>query len=448
MGRLFGTDGVRGVANRDLTPELAFQLGRAAAHVLLKGNGRMLVGRDTRLSGTMLEAALVAGIASTGVDVELLGIIPTPAVACLTAQTARRGNAAGAMISASHNPIADNGIKFFNPEGYKLPDETEEEIEACLEETAAAKIARPTGTGVGRAFSVNRAEEEYLDFLSRTVKERFDGLTVVVDCAYGATYRVAPRILEALGARVHTLHAEDDGSRINVDCGSTNPEKLRQAVLEKGAQVGLAHDGDGDRVIAVDEKGEVVDGDAIMTVCGLQMLAEGWLSRRTIAATVYSNLGLTETFREAGGDVLVTANGDRWVLAAMRENGLNLGGEQSGHIIFLDHNTTGDGVLTALQLLSVLVRTGQPLSQLVGRLKRFPQLLQNVRVARKEGWEENAAIREAIAKAKERLGQSGRIFVRASGTEPLIRVMVEGPDRELLAALLAEVTGVIARELA
>src|SRR5690554_65411 len=448
MGRLFGTDGVRGVANRDLTPELVFQLGRAAAHVLLKGSGRMLVGRDTRLSGTMLEAALVAGITATGVDVELLGIIPTPAVAYLTARAAQQGNVAGAMISASHNPIADNGIKFFNPEGYKLPDKTEAEIEACLEETAAAQIARPTGTGVGRVFPTNRAEEEYLDFLSRTVKERFDGLTVVVDCAYGATYRVAPRILEALGARVYTLHAEDDGSRINVDCGSTNPEKLRQTVLEKGAQVGLAHDGDGDRVIAVDEKGEVVDGDAIMTVCGLQMLAEGRLSHRTIAATVYSNLGLTETFKEAGGDVLVTANGDRWVLAAMRENRLNLGGEQSGHIIFLDHNTTGDGVLTALQLLSVLVRTGQPLSQLAGRLKRFPQLLQNVRVARKEGWEENTAIREAIAKAKERLGQSGRIFVRASGTEPLIRVMVEGPEDDLLASLLAEVSSVIARELA
>ena len=263
-----------------------------------------------------------------------------------------------------------------------------------------------------------------------------------------APYRVAPRILEALGARVYALHAEDDGSRINVDCGSTNPEKLRRAVLEKGAQVGLAHDGDGDRVIAVDEKGEVVDGDAIMTVCGLQMLAEGRLSRRTIAATVYSNLGLTETFKAAGGDVLITGNGDRWVLAAMRENGLNLGGEQSGHIIFLDHNTTGDGVLTALQLLAVLVRTGQPLSQLAGRLKRFPQLLENVRVARKEGWEENGAIQEAIARAKERLGETGRIFVRASGTEPLIRVMVEGPDRDLLASLLAEVTGVINRELA
>lgn len=445
MRRLFGTDGVRGVANRDLTPELAFKLGKAAAHVLLNGNGRMLVGRDTRISGTMLEAALVAGVTATGVDVELLGVVPTPAVACLTA---RRENAAGAMISASHNPIADNGIKFFDAEGYKLMDETEAEIEGYLKEAAATGIARPIGTGVGKAFSTTRAEEEYLDFLSRTVEERFDGLTVVVDCAYGATYRVAPRILEALGARVYTLHAEDDGSRINVDCGSTNPEELRRAVLENGAQVGLAHDGDGDRVIAVDEKGEVVDGDAIMTVCGLQMLAEGRLSRRTIAATVYSNLGLTETFKEAGGDVLVTDNGDRWVLAAMRKDGLNLGGEQSGHIIFLDHNTTGDGVLTALQLLGVLVRTGQPLSLLAGRLKRFPQLLQNVRVARKEGWEKNATVQKAITEARTRLGQKGRIFVRASGTEPLIRVMAEGPDRDVLASILAEVTGVIDRELA
>src|SRR5690554_649526 len=445
MGRLFGTDGVRGVANRELTPELAFKLGRAAAHVLLKEKtGRMLLGRDTRLSGQMLEAALVAGVTSTGVSAELLGVIPTPGVAYLTA---RRENAVGAMISASHNPIEDNGIKFFTAEGYKLEDETEDEIEAYLEREQAGAICRPTGTGVGRVIFSPRAEEEYLDFLVRTVKEKFHGLTVVVDCAFGAAYNVAPRVLEALGARVITLHAEDDGSRINVECGSTNPERLCREVLQNGAQVGLAHDGDADRVIAVDEKGEVVDGDAIMAVCGLQMLAEDRLPHRTIAATVYSNLGLIETFREAGGNVLVTENGDRWVLAAMREKGLLLGGEQSGHIIFLEHNTTGDGIITALQLLSTMIRSGQSLSVLARRLKRFPQLLANVRVARKEGWEDNQEIQKAIGEAQDRLGKEGRIYVRASGTEPLIRVMVEGPDRKVLKSLQERVTGVIREQL-
>lgn len=442
---MFGTDGVRGVANRELTPELAFKLGRAAAHVLLKEKpGRMLVGRDTRISGQMLEGALVAGITSTGANVELLGVIPTPGVAYLTAQ---RANAAGAMISASHNPIEDNGIKFFTSEGYKLEDKTEDEIQAYLGEEQAGVISRPTGTGVGRVIFSPRAEEEYLDFLVGTVKEKFHGLTVVVDCAFGAAYHVAPRVLEALGARVIPLHAEDDGSRINVDCGSTNPEKLCRAVLQSGAQVGLAHDGDADRLIAVDEKGEVLDGDAIMAVCGLQMLTEDRLPHRTIAATVYSNLGLIETFREAGGNVLVTENGDRWVLAAMREKGLLLGGEQSGHIIFLEHNTTGDGIVTALQLLSTMVRAGQPLSVLTRRLKRFPQILVNVQVSRKEEWKDNEKICKVIDEAREELGEKGRIYVRASGTEPLIRVMAEGPDRKVLNTILERVARVIREQL-
>ena len=445
MGRLFGTDGVRGVANRELTPELAFKLGRAAAHVLLKGKpGRMLVGRDTRISGPMLESALVAGITSTGAHVELLGVIPTPGVAYLTT---RRPNAAGVMISASHNPVEDNGIKFFTSDGYKLEEQMEDEIQAYLEEERAGAISRPTGTGVGRVIFSPRAGEEYLDFLVGTVREKFHGLTVVIDCAFGAAYHLAPRVLEVLGARVIPLHAEDDGFRINVDCGSTSPEKLCREVLQSGAQVGLAHDGDADRLIAVDEKGEVLDGDAIMAVCGLQMLAEDRLPHRTIAATVYSNLGLIETFREAGGDVLVTENGDRWVLAAMREKGLLLGGEQSGHIIFLEHNTTGDGIVTALQLLSTMVRAGQPLSVLARRLKRFPQVLANVKVSRKEAWKENERIRKVIDAARKELGEKGRIYVRASGTEPLIRVMAEGPDPQVLDTILDRVTGVIREEL-
>jgi len=445
MGRLFGTDGVRGVANKDLTPELVFKLGRAAAEVLVdnKGLGRMLIGRDTRVSGEMLEASLVAGVTSVGINVELLGVIPTPGVAYLT----RKYQAdAGVMISASHNPVEDNGIKFFNCQGYKLTDTVEDEIEDYVN-GKATRIRRPIGLKVGRVSQRQEATADYIDFLAQTIKLRLTGMTVAVDCGFGATFEVAPKVLNALGARVIVINNENDGSRINVECGSTNPRDLQRLVKEKGAQLGLAHDGDGDRVIAVDEHGELVDGDEIMAVCGLQMISEQKLPQKAIAVTVYSNLGLSEAFQEAGGKVIITENGDRKVLEAMGEEKLSLGGEQSGHIIFLEHNTTGDGVLSALQLLSIMARTGKPLSELKKRMRKFPQLLENVRVDKKEGWEENSEIQRVIEVSREKLGDKGRIFVRASGTEPLIRVMAEGPEREILVRIINDIAGVIKTEL-
>lgn len=450
MGRLFGTDGVRGIANLDLTPELAFKLGRAAAYVLVQNKGgsaeagRVLVGRDTRLSGEMLEAALIAGITSVGVNVEALGVIPTPGVAYLT----RRLEAdAAAMISASHNPVEDNGIKFFNRDGYKLTDEVEDEIESYLQEKMASKIPRPTGLKVGRVLHRNGMEKEYIRFLLGTVKERFEGYKVVLDCANGATYHIAPQVFSALGAKVIPLNNKDDGSRINVKCGSTNPQQLRETVIKHGAQLGLAYDGDGDRLIAVDEKGNIVDGDLIMGICGLQLLEEEALPHKAIAVTVYSNLGLTEAFRKAGGDVVITENGDRRVLAAMLEKGLALGGEQSGHIIFLKYNTTGDGLLTSLQLMGTIIRTRKPLSELKRKIRKFPQLIENVRVKRKEEWMRNERINKIISDSQQKLGNEGRIFVRASGTEPLIRVMVEGPEQGILGEIAKAITKVIEEEL-
>ena len=442
MPRLFGTDGVRGVANSELTPELAFSLGRAAATVLTKGkkDAQIIIGRDTRVSGQMLEAALVAGITSVGVHAQRLGVIPTPGVAYLVR---RLGVDAGVMISASHNPVPDNGIKFFSESGFKLPDEVEDQIEALLNSDS---LPRPIGVEVGRVTDRTDAVQLYAGFLESTAPMRLDGLKVVVDCGFGAAYQIAPAVYEALGAQVVSLHAEDDGTRINVDCGSTHTERLQEAVKEHKAQIGIAHDGDADRVLAVDEAGALIDGDQIMAVCGIERISRGQLPNDTIAATVYSNLGLTEAFRQAGGDVVITANGDRYVLEAMREKGLALGGEQSGHIIFLDHNTTGDGVLTAVQLMSVLVREKKPLSELVKVMRRFPQVLKNVRVVMKDGWESNPRIQEVVESVEKALEQRGRVFVRASGTEPLIRVMAEGPDAEELEKLVSSIAQVIGEE--
>lgn len=442
MPRLFGTDGVRGVANADLTPELAFNLGRAAASVLTrdKSHATMLVGRDTRVSGEMLEAALIAGITSAGVHAVRLGVIPTPGVAYLVRKLQAD---AGVMISASHNPVPDNGIKFFSGDGFKLPDEVEDAIEGLLGNDS---LPRPTGVAVGRVFERTDAAELFADYLKTTVDCRLDGLTVVVDCGFGAAYHVAPAVYQSLGAKVVALNAENDGSRINVNCGSTHPEQLREAVVASGAQIGIAHDGDADRIIAVDEQGNLVDGDQIMAVCGLDRLKKGALPERSIAATVYSNLGLIETYRQAGGEVVVTANGDRYVLEAMREKGLVIGGEQSGHIIFLEYNTTGDGVLTALQLMAVMAREKKPLSALTGVMRRFPQVLKNVRVETKEGWDTNSWISQAIQNAEKELGKKGRVFVRPSGTEPLIRVMAEGPDAEQLERLVDGIAKVIKEE--
>ena len=457
MTRLFGTDGVRGVANQALTPELAYALGRYGAYVLLQKSAverpRVLVGRDTRISGQMLEAALTAGINSVGADVLQVGVLPTPGVAYLTKAW---GADCGVMISASHNPVADNGIKFFSRDGFKLLDDVEDEIEAVISDAAPGGrlclspkdgLPRPTGKDVGRVVVRTDAIECYTEFLKQTISSDLTGLKVVVDCGYGAAYQVTPRVLRDLGATVISLHDRPDGININMGCGSTHPQAVAAAVKEHKADVGLAHDGDADRLIAIDEQGQVIDGDYIMVICGLHLLGQGKLAQNRVAVTVYSNLGVRAALRAAGGDVVITANGDRYVLEAMQKQGLNLGGEQSGHIIFLDHNTTGDGVLTSLQLLAVLQEAAQPLSVLAKQLKKYPQLLRNVPVTNKHDWEKNESIRKAISTATERLGDSGRIFVRASGTEPLIRVMAEGPEVAVVEEAVNAVAQVIDSEL-
>jgi phosphoglucosamine mutase len=446
VARLFGTDGVRGVANTELTPELALQLGQAAGIYFQRKDGvkaRILIGKDTRVSGDLLEAALAAGLTSMGADVLRLGVLPTPGVAYLS--RALQADA-GVMISASHNPVADNGIKFFDSQGYKLPDATEDALEAIMKRRLQ-ETSRPVGVAVGRISDQADALELYSEYLGSTVDQTLTGLKIVVDCGYGAAYRLAPELLKRLGAEVVELNAVNDGSQINVNCGSTNPGQLQAMVSAVGADLGIAHDGDADRVIAVDETGQIVDGDQILTICGLDLLREGKLTNRKIAVTVYSNLGLSEAFRNQGAEVVVTANGDRYVLAAMQEQGLVLGGEQSGHIIFLERNSTGDGILTALQLIAVMVKRKEKLSVLAQQMRRFPQVLQNVRVARKDHWENNLAIQDAIGKGETLLAGRGRLFVRASGTEPLIRVMAEGPDQTELEAIVAQVAAVILQQL-
>ncbi len=447
MRRLFGTDGVRGVANRGLTPELAFGLGQAAGEYFKKNQKdgerpRIIIGKDTRLSGDMLEAALAAGITSVGVDVVRLGVLPTPGVAYLCKRLQPQ---AGVMISASHNPVEDNGIKFFDHDGFKLTDEVEDRIEDIFK-NQLAELKRPTGPEVGRITDFFDGAKLYEDYLVESITERFDGLRVVVDCGFGAAYDLAPRILEKLGAEVVALHNIYDGSRINVKCGSTHTGILQREVTASGAHIGIAHDGDADRVIAVDEKGHPVDGDQIITICGLDMLHRGVLRNKKVAVTVYSNLGLIQAFKKNQAEVIVTANGDRYVLEALKEHNLVLGGEQSGHIIFLEKNSTGDGIMTALQLIAVMARTKQSLSVLASQMERFPQVLENVRVAKKDGWDSNSKIRDAVLLAEKELKDVGRVFVRASGTEPLIRVMAEGPDEEKLRELVGKIAEVIHQE--
>lgn len=451
MARLFGTDGVRGVANHGLSLEMATGLGQAIGVYTKQYMGqqrrmiprpRIIIGKDTRVSGDMLEAALTAGITSVGVDVVQVGVIPTPGVAFLCRHM---GFEAGAMISASHNPVEDNGIKFFDNHGFKLPDEVEDALELIYKKRD--ELERPTGVEVGRVQINREMSKIYEDFLVTSVPVKFEGLRVVVDCGFGAAYQMAPKVLERLGADVIPLHSLNDGSRINVRCGSTHPGILQKEVVVNGAHLGIAHDGDADRLIAVDETGRIVDGDQIITICGLDLLQRGKLKNNKVAVTVYSNLGLIQAFRKRHADVVVTANGDRYVLEALKEQDLVLGGEQSGHIIFFERNTTGDGILTALQLISVMVQSNQSLSELAKQMERFPQVLENVRVAHKEGWEKNAAIQEAVRQAETGLKDVGRIFVRASGTESLIRVMAEGPDEAELQRIVKMVVGVVQQEL-
>jgi len=436
MGNLFGTDGVRGEANRELTPELAYRLGRAGAYILCGKNrgAKIVVGKDTRVSGDMLEAALAAGICSVGVDVLRVGIIPTSGVAFLTRYLKAD---AGVMISASHNPVEDNGIKFFDKLGYKLDDSGEEAVEAAVLDKNA-EFPRPTGLDVGRVYQ-EEALKYYIQHILGTVSGDFKGLKVVVDCAYGAAWEAAPKVLRELGAEVIPINCRPDGSRINVGCGATNVEQLRQAVLEYGADVGIAHDGDADRVIAVDEKGGTVDGDAIMVICGLDMAEKGALRNNAVVVTVMSNLGLELAFKEAGVSVYRTPVGDKYVLRKMLELGASLGGEQSGHIIFTDHCTTGDGIVTACKLLSVVVEKGVPLSELAGRMKKLPQKLVNVRVRNKEEALASDELKEAVEAVERELGDSGRVLVRPSGTELVIRIMVECPDEELCSEMAGRI---------
>jgi phosphoglucosamine mutase len=445
MGKLFGTDGVRGVANREITPELAFQIGRAGAAVLASTAARgrpILVGRDTRLSGTMLEAALMAGIASTGRDCVALDVLPTPGVARVTVL---EGAAAGVMISASHNPIEDNGIKFFGPDGFKLSDDQEAAIEAALADLDA--LPRPTHLAVGIVRRDAALRERYIESLVRDGADLGE-LTLVVDAAYGAGYDAGPRALRALGATVEPINAVDDGARINVACGSTDLSPLvarvRALVRERPSAhvLGVAFDGDADRALFVDESGAVVDGDRVMLVLAREKKGRDSLRGDTVVGTVMSNIGLERALREDGIALARAAVGDRYVLAMMRESGYTFGGEQSGHIIDLERNTTGDGPGTAIALFSVVARSGRTLRELCSGLHVAPQILVNVRTEDSSVLEA-AAVVAAIARAERELGSSGRILVRRSGTEPLIRVMVEGDDRARIDALANDVAAAL-----
>ncbi|WP_284642562.1 phosphoglucosamine mutase [Paenibacillus silviterrae] len=445
MGKYFGTDGVRGVANAGLTPELAYKIGRCGGYVLAGQVEKpvVIIGRDTRISGPMLEASLVAGLLSIGANVVRVGVVSTPAVAYLTRKLKAD---AGVMISASHNPVEDNGIKFFAGDGYKLSDETELEIERLMD-AETDELPRPVGGDIGTVTDDEEAKQLYLDYIQSTVKSSFEGMKVVLDCANGSAYELAPRVFRALGAEVVEIGAEPNGRNINDHCGSTHPEKLQQKVLEAKAQLGLAFDGDADRLIAIDEKGEEVDGDYILSICGHAMNQAGKLNHSTIVTTVMSNIGFFKGIEKVGLKAAKTAVGDRYVMEEMRKGGYNLGGEQSGHVIFLDYNTTGDGILTALQLVDTLVQTGKSLSELKQIMRKYPQTLVNVRVVDKSKLNGNAAVEEAIRKVEEELGDNGRVLVRPSGTESLIRVMAEGPDKEQVEAYVRDIAAVIEREL-
>ncbi len=449
MGNYFGTDGIRGVANRELTPELAYRLGRAGAYVLTQQRNQqgekplVIVGRDTRLSGEMLESALVAGMLSIGVDVARLGVITTPGVAWLTKELKA---SAGVMISASHNPFEDNGIKFFGYDGFKLFDSLEEEIEALLD-AEEDQLPRPVGEQIGRVEDREDAYQLYIQHLQSTIQTDLCGMDIVVDCSNGAASRLAPMLLRDLGADVTAMCADPDGVNINVDCGSTHPERLQQEVLHRNAHLGLAFDGDADRLIAVDEQGKLVDGDQILCICADFMKEQGELKKDTLVTTVMSNIGLYKAMDSMGIRTEQTQVGDRYVMEKMRQGGFNLGGEQSGHIIFLDHNTTGDGMLTALQLLRVVKEKATTLNQLAQTMIRYPQILVNVRVREKEHWDQNQEIMSKIREVEQALGKDGRVLVRPSGTEPLIRVMAEGPDEEQLESYVNEIADVIRTQL-
>ena len=446
--KLFGTDGVRGVANvYPMTAEVAMQMGRALAYLIRNGPHRhkVIIGKDTRLSGYMLEQALAAGITSMGVDVALVGPLPTPGISNIT--TSMRADA-GAVISASHNPYQDNGIKFFWRDGFKLPDETEAKIEALISSGEIDAI-RPTATKIGRAERLDDARGRYIVFLKTAFPRELtlEGMTIVVDCANGAAYKTAPEVLRELGAKVITLGVEPDGRNINHKCGAMHPENLARAVVKHGAHVGIALDGDADRLIVVDEKGKVVDGDAIMAICTGELVARKELKKKTLVATVMSNIGLERAVARWGVKVARTRVGDRYVVEEMRKHGYNLGGEQSGHLLFLDHATTGDGTLAALQLLAVMCRQGKPLSELTTIFEPVPQTLLNVVVKQRRELGELPEVMKCIQGVEKRLGSDGRVLVRFSGTEPKARVLIEGLDAARNEQYAKEIGDCLARAL-
>ena len=451
MRKLFGTDGVRGVANTyPMTTEIAMQLGRAIAFLVKEQvlgkehNPRIVIGKDTRLSGYMIENALASGICSMGVNVLLVGPLPTPGIAFIT--TGMRADA-GVVISASHNPFQDNGIKIFSKSGFKLPDVEEALIEDLIFSKKMDSL-RPVAEEVGKAARIDDAKGRYIVFLKNTFPRRYtlDGIHIVLDCAHGATYAVAPHVFEELGAKVTSIGVQPDGKNINNECGALHPTVMAEMVRREGADLGIALDGDGDRLIVADEKGNIVDGDQIMAICAEEMLERQKLAKNTLVATVMSNLGLELAMQRMGGKLVRTRVGDRYVAEEMLRNEYNFGGEQSGHLIFLKHNTTGDGILGALQLLVAMKKKERPLSELTQIMEPFPQVLQNVRTAKKLDLEKIPGFSEKIAGLEKSLGASGRILVRPSGTEPVIRVMVEGENEKLIDTMASELCEFISKQ--
>ena len=448
MGRLFGTDGVRGIANKELTPELAFNLGKAGAAVLSKGGNRpvFVIGRDTRLSGDMLENALTAGILAVGGHVIKVGVIPTPAVAYLVK---RYGADAGVVISASHNPFEYNGIKFFNGEGFKLDDKIEEKIEGLIL-AGIDSNQHQTGEAIGKCLDAGAdAHALYIEFLAGTFEGNMEGMKIVLDCANGAAFETAPTVFRTLGAQVITIGCEPNGININDNIGSTHPEQLQNAVVENSADIGLAYDGDADRLIVVDEKGEIIDGDKTICICAKMLKDEGELTNNLVTATVMSNIGFHKYIKEnVGAEVEVTGVGDRYVLESMRETGCVIGGEQSGHIIFLNHTTTGDGTLSSLQFVKAVQKSGKKPSELAAEIEIFPQTLVNARVANenKNDYLKDKEIQDFIKEIEAEMEGSGRVLIRPSGTEPLVRVMIEGADIERINELAKELANRISEK--
>lgn len=447
MEKLFGTDGIRGIANEfPMTTDIAMKVGLAAAHLFKSRHRRpkIVIGKDTRLSGYMIENAMTAGICAMGVDVLLLGPLPTPGIAFITASM--RADA-GIVISASHNPYEYNGIKIFANTGFKLPDDVEAEIERLILTGEVESLPRPDVGEIGRAKRIDDAQGRYIVYLKNTFPRHLtlEGMRIVLDCAHGAAYKVAPAVFEELGAQVILMGDRPNGKNINHQCGSLHPEHMARMVRDHQAQLGIAFDGDADRVILADEKGDILDGDQLMAICAKHLADKGKLCKRTVVATVMSNMGLEVALRNMGIRLVRTAVGDRYVVERMTQDQLNLGGEQSGHIVFMDHTTTGDGILSALQVLSVMLETEKPLSELKAIMERFPQTLKNVRVAQKRDIQEIPEIMAQVAKVEAILGSDGRCLIRPSGTEPVIRIMLEGRDEPLIHQLAEELAELIGK---